>query len=273
VTRAAVVIPTYNDGGLVRDAVASIQEDEEVEVVVVDDGSTHPASLEVLAALERDGTRVVHKANGGPGLARMAGVAATSAPYVLPVDADDLLVPGAVAAMADALDANPDAAFTWGDYELFGEYSGRYRTPSAWLPWSVTYVNVYPITSMVRRSALERAGGWHEAGYEDWGLWLAFVELGLGGVPTPGIVYRRRLHGAQRQGRQFRDRHQELYGGLLQRHAAAFAARDELRRQEHPPALKRAVYPILFGARSVVPYAVEAWMQRTMMRTGMRLSR
>lgn len=271
--RVALVIPCHDDGELVAEAVASVSEDEPVEVVVVDDGSSDPASLAVLERLRGDGVDVVTQANAGPGAARTAGVRHTSAPYVYPLDADDLLVPGALAALADALDADPDAAVAWGDYELFGDYDGHYRAPAAWLPWSLTYVNQYPICSLLRRSSLLAAGGWPDHGYEDWGLWLRFVEQGLGGVHAGRVVYRRRLREGGGRVLVDRGRHQTLYAQLRQRYARAFDARDELRRRERPPAWKRLVYPVLFGSRSVVPFRLEAFLQRTMMRLGLRLSR
>ena len=271
--RVAVVIPCHDDGELVAEAVASVREPEPVELVVVDDGSTERASLDVLERLRGEGVDVVAQPNAGPGAARMRGVAHTTAPYVFPLDADDLLVPGALARLADRLDAAPDAAVAWGDYELFGDYDGRYRAPTAWLPWSVTYVNQYPICSLVRRSMLLDVGGWADGEYEDWGLWLAFVERGLGGVAAGDVVYRRRLREGGRTGLAYRRRHRALYAQLRRRHPAAFAARPELRRRERPPLWKRLVYPVLFGRRAVIPFRVEAWLQRTMMRRGLRLSR
>ncbi len=125
-TRVAVIIPTHDDGTLVAGALASIRESEPVEVVVVDDGSTDRAALAELARLRATGVQVVRRENGGPGAARMTGVEHTAAPYVYPLDADDFLAPGALKAMADQLDAHLEAGFCWGDYELFGDYGGRY---------------------------------------------------------------------------------------------------------------------------------------------------
>lgn len=272
--RFAVIIPCHDDGPLAVDAVASVREEEPVELVVVDDGSTDPGTLAALDELRARGVRVLRQDNAGLGAARMAGVAATEAPYVYPLDSDDLLEPGALGDLADALDtAGEHAAFAWGDYEIFGDYDGRYRAPSRFLPWSLTYVNQYPVCSLIRRDALLRAGGWQWRAYEDWDLWLRFAELGLGGVHVDRVVYRRRLHGSSRLLQGARRRHADLYAQLQARHPDAFGRRDELRRLENPPLWKRAVYPVLFGRRAVVPYRVEAWLQRTMMRRALRLSR
>lgn len=267
-TRIAVIIPCHNDGALVGEAIASVHEDEPIEVVVVDDGSTDPDTIERLGALERAGVRVIHRENGGPGAARTTGLTATSAPLVYPLDADDLLEPGALRKMADTLERHPKAGFTWGDYAVFGQYSGRYRAPQRLLPWTLTYVNPYPVCSMFRREALEHAGGWESRAYEDWDLWLRLVGQGVDGVPTGSVVYRRRLHGESRQLAQDRRRHRVLYEEIVRRNPAVFARRSELRRLERPALWKRLAYPTLFGSRSVVPVRIEALLQRTMLRLG-----
>ena len=270
-TRVAVIIPCHNDGALAQEAVASVREDEPVEMVVVDDGSTEPDTLERLRVLERAGVRVIHRDNGGLGAARTTGLAGTSAPLVYPLDADDLLEPGALRDMADTLERHPQAGFTWGDYAVFGHYSGRYRAPERLLPWTLTYVNPYPVCSMFRREVLERAGGWEGWAYEDWDLWLRLVGQRVQGVPTGRVIYRRRLHGENRLIVQARRHHQALYGEIVRRNADVFARRDELRRLERPAAWKRLAYPVIFGSRSMVPVRIEALLQRMMLRLGLGL--
>lgn len=266
--RVAVIIPCHNDGGLAEEALDSIRENEPVEVAIVDDGSTDEETLRRLAGLDQRGVRVVRRENGGLGAARTTGLANTSAPFVYPLDADDLLEPGALRAMADSLERNPGIGFVWGDYTIFGDYEGRYRSPDRWLPWTLTYVNPYPVCSMFRRSVLEQAGGWKGRAYEDWDLWLRLVGLGIQGTRIDRVVYRRRLSGETRLLSDARRRHQELYGRIQQTNADVFARRRELRRRERPAAWKRLVYPVLFGPRKFVPFAIEAFLQRSMMRLG-----
>lgn len=268
-TRLAVIIPCHDDGPLAEEAVASIREEEPVEVVVVDDGSTDPTTLERLDAIARSGTKVVRRENGGLGPARNTGLASTSAPLVYPLDADDLLEPGALKAMADVLEGHPRAGFTWGDYVVFGDYDGHYRAPKEFLPWTLTYVNPYPVCSLFRRTVLERAGGWQRPwGYEDWDLWLRLIELEVTGVCSGRVVYRRRLHGDSRMLVSARRRHKELYSELTLRNIGLMARREELRSLEMPAAWKRLLYPIVFGSRSILPVRFEAFLQRSMLRLG-----
>jgi glycosyltransferase involved in cell wall biosynthesis len=269
VSRVAVIVPTYDDGALVAEAVASVREDEPVELVVVDDGSTDPSSLAVLADLERRGVRVLHQANAGPSLARAAGLAVTTAPYVFPLDADDLLEPGALGALADLLDTTPSAGFAWGDYQEFGDKHERYRAPRRFLPWTTTYVNLYSPSCLFRREALDAAGGWPPILYEDWAVILGLVELGVTGVHLDAVTFHRRLAGASGLTKARRD-HAVLYADLRRRYPGAFAARRALARAERPAAWKRVVYPLVYGRRLLVPAGLEDSLRKTRLWTLLR---
>src|SRR6059058_1411657 len=88
--RIAVIVPCFNDGELVAEAVSSVIEREPVELVVVDDASSDAGTADVLDRLRREGVPVVrHARNLGLPAARMTGLRASSAPFVFPLDADD----------------------------------------------------------------------------------------------------------------------------------------------------------------------------------------
>ena len=94
-----VVIPTFNDGVVLVEAVNSaLSQAGVVEVIVVDDGSTEPLARETLPADQR--VRCLRTANGGPGAARNFGAAQSSASILVFLDADDLLTDGAGEAFA-----------------------------------------------------------------------------------------------------------------------------------------------------------------------------
>lgn len=104
--RFSVIIPAYNAEGVLEQCVASVlaQEGVEVEVIVVDDGSrddTRAVAERLVADDAR--VRVVSKPNGGVSSARNAGLDVATGEAVLFVDADDALVPGALASLAARL--------------------------------------------------------------------------------------------------------------------------------------------------------------------------
>ncbi len=244
-SRVAVIVPCFDDGATLPETLATLAGQEPHELVVVDDGSTDPATLEVLAGLEADGVRVVHRPNGGLSAARMTGVEATGAPYVFPLDADDALVPGAIALLADALDADPEAAVAWGDIDVWGELSAQLAVARSLDPWLLTYVNDVPVASLVRRAALLEVGGWcMGSGYEDWDLWLALAERGYRGVHVPAPTFRYR----RRSGRMLdtaTPRHAELYSRLRDRHGALFAARGRNRSRSSAPLRAKLAFPLI----------------------------
>jgi glycosyltransferase involved in cell wall biosynthesis len=244
-SRVAVVVPCFNDGATLGETLASLADEEPHELVVVDDGSTEAETIEVLAALEQRGVRIVHRENGGLSAARMTGVEASSAPYVFPLDADDALVPGALRTLADALDADPRAGVAWGDVEVWGEVEARLAVARSLDPWLLTFVNDVPVASLVRRSALEDVGGWQMgSGYEDWDLWLALAERGYTGVHVPEPTFRYR----RRSGRMLDDcvpRHAELYGRLRSRHPQLFEQRRRNRRRSNAPLRTKVFLPLV----------------------------
>ena len=234
-TRVAVVIPCYNDA-LVTEAVESVRaQDEPHELVVVDDGSSDPNALAVLTALAEQGVRVVRRENGGLPAARMTGVEATDAPYVFPLDADDLLEPGILRLLADALDANPVAAVAWGITTIFGDFELALQPAAVFDPWKLTFANEITGTSLVRRSALVAVGGWqvHRA-YEDWDLWLSFAERGYDGVYVDAPMLRYRRHGQRMLGDAIAI-HEQLAAEVHSRHPALYANRARLRRSSPAP--------------------------------------
>jgi glycosyltransferase involved in cell wall biosynthesis len=223
--RIAIIVPCFNDGATLREALASIDEPEPVEVVVVDDGSDDRQTLEVLGRLEAEGIRVIHQANEGLSSARMAGTHATTARYVTSLDADDLRAPGALAKLADALDRNRAAVAAWGDVQNFGEKQILDRPGGDIDPWLLTYINTLPSSALFRRDALLAAGGWTlRGGYEDWELWLALAERGWTGVYLPILSGYYRVR-ATRMLADAETRHRALIGEIARRHPILFQQR------------------------------------------------
>ena len=252
--RIAVIIPCFNDGELAVRAVDSIQEAETVEVVVVDDASDDERTLRALDELRSRGVPVVrHALNRGLPAARMTGLSATTAPYVFALDADDLAVPGALAGLADCLDAAAQAAVCFGDSEEFGMRVRVRRVPARLDAYQVAYRNEYPVSSLFRRSALESVGGWQavgdKVGYEDWNLWMTLAERGAIGIHWGnGVAVRHRLHG-DRMLADATKHHIALYATLRTLHPRLFAELRSHRERTDLGLPARWAYPLLFGWR------------------------
>lgn len=242
--RAAIVVTCHNDGETLSETIASVRnQDCEIELVVIDDGSSDPLTLRLLTELARDGVAVIHQKNQGQAAASMTGLHATSAPYIMRFDSDDTLAAGAVAALANALDGSSTAAAAWGDVETFGLTSFRIPSAPALDPWLVTYTNgITGSGALLRRTAVVEAGGWQLAsGFEDWDLWMSLAELGHVGVYVPRVVFRYRRGRAGQLAGRLPDTGQH-FDELARRHASLFALRAQNRRfSTAPGALKLAV--------------------------------
>lgn len=103
-----ICIPVFNAEGYLRDCLESIvsQNYEHFNVVLIDDGSTDVSGFicDEYAAKYPHQVTVVHKENEGPLLARRDGFKLANGDYVMCVDSDDMLLPGALSAVAKAAD-------------------------------------------------------------------------------------------------------------------------------------------------------------------------
>jgi len=268
--RIAVVIPCFNDGLLLDEAVASVQEAEHVELVVIDDCSTDGETAEITDRLRSEGVRVVrHDVNRGLSEARNTGLQVTSAPYVFPLDADDLAVSGALGGMADRLERETTASVCYGDYLEFGTHEIVRAVPPTLDPFRIAVTNEYPVTALHRRATLEEIGGWRTlgAGYEDWDLWMALAERGDSGAyfGAGALTFRKRFHGSRMLTRARRD-HRELYRNLRAGHPGLFRDLGRYRRASDLSAVRKALYPIVYGGRR--RFAFELRVKRALDQVG-----
>jgi glycosyltransferase involved in cell wall biosynthesis len=122
--RLTVVIPHFNQKDFLPRAVASILEGEtgEIEIIIVDDGSTD-GSESTLAALEAVNpviTVIRGEINQGVLKALNTGLAAASSRYVTFLGADDFVLPDLYIPLVRALDDNPTAALACSDVAIVG---------------------------------------------------------------------------------------------------------------------------------------------------------
>jgi glycosyltransferase involved in cell wall biosynthesis len=193
----SVVIPCYNQGTFVREALDSVfaQTWKNWEVVIVNDGSSD-GTARVLDSIDHPSVRVIHQENRGLPEARNAGVRASRGEYFLPLDADDLIHPELIEACARVLLAEPALGFCYTDLRTFGEETAVRRHGPYNFHRQLLYNDV-TVTALVRKRAWEAAGGYDPrgpAGAEDWDFWLRCGKQGWHGrlVRRPLFLYRLR---------------------------------------------------------------------------------
>jgi hypothetical protein len=189
----SIVIPCFNGGPLLLEAVASCDRVRDVwsEVVVVDDGSDDPETCRLVDQLARLGYRVIRQANRGLSSARNAGVGAARGRYVLPLDHDNRIRPEYVARALDVMDRDPTVAVVYGDAQRFGVRDDRWEMRAFDLERMLRWNHVDACT-VVRKKALEECGGYDDRlvhGAEDWDMWLGLIERGWRFHYVPEVLF------------------------------------------------------------------------------------
>jgi glycosyltransferase involved in cell wall biosynthesis len=220
------VIPCHNHGRFVAGAVRSAlaQDEADVHVVVVDDGSD-ASSAAACTACAGPHVRVIRQENRGLPAARNLGARGATTPYLAFLDADDTVEPGFCAALAGALDSAPaEVSHAYCHERIVGLHAGEWRVPE-WDPVMMLLMNLHPVTCLVRREHFERAGGFDESlrlGYEDWDLWLRFVGRGWRGVRVPAPLFNWNRHSDTTMVTGAARRHEAIYRELIGRHRSLY---------------------------------------------------
>jgi glycosyltransferase involved in cell wall biosynthesis len=182
--RVSAVIATYNTARYVGEAVESVlqQSMDDLELVVVDDGSTDDTPAVISKFKSDPRLRYVRQDNGGQASAKNRGIAESSAPLIGFCDADDAWHPRKLELQLPAFD-RPEVGVVYSNAQRFVETpDGRRFVPRRIVPRETGKVtealfvyNFVPFgTAMFRRSLVDRWGAFNES-YRmgiDWDLWL-----------------------------------------------------------------------------------------------------
>ncbi|MFA6110773.1 MAG: glycosyltransferase [Candidatus Latescibacterota bacterium] len=197
--RISLVTPSYQQGRFIERTMLSVLDQgyPHLEYIVQDGGSTDGTA----AILERHGARLarwVSSPDNGQAHAINLGFAQSTGEIMAWLNSDDLLLPGALARVADHFARHPETEVVYGDRLLIDEEDleiGRWILPAhdgAVLSWADF---VPQETLFWRRSVWERAGGKVDESFRfamDWDLLLRFREV------EGRFVHLRRLLGAFR---------------------------------------------------------------------------
>ena len=117
----SVVIPCFNQGKFLAEAITSVQRQsyQDIEIVVIDDGSTDN-TREVATSFAN--VQYFWQANAGLSAARNAGIGKSKGEFMVFLDADDILYPNAVASNLDWLKKEPSWAFVSGGHDKVDEW-------------------------------------------------------------------------------------------------------------------------------------------------------
>jgi peptidoglycan/xylan/chitin deacetylase (PgdA/CDA1 family)/glycosyltransferase involved in cell wall biosynthesis len=203
---AAVVITCFELGRTLPEAIESVlaQTAPAAEIVLVDDGSQDPLTLQVLAQLEASESpvRVIRSEHRGVAHARNLGIAATTAPRVVLLDGDDAFEPTYLEQTGGLLDERDDLSFVCCALQAFEGASFRWKPPAHTVADAIGRGACVHISTLFRRELWDQAGGFDETlpdyAYEDLDFWLRVLELGFRGVILDDALLRYRVRRGSR---------------------------------------------------------------------------
>ena len=194
--RVSIVVPCYNLGRYLYEALHSAlrQTVQPIEIILVDDGSTDDYTRLVVDAIDHPRAHVIRQENRGLPAARNAGIREARASFICCLDADDRLHPEFFARALPLLEANPETGFVTTYYREFDGRSGLVAYPACTLP-EMLVINRAMVSSLFRREAWERAGGYCEtlSGMHDWDLWIGMLEAGYRAEVVPEVLFEYRV--------------------------------------------------------------------------------
>lgn len=179
-SKVTIIVPVYNSELYLQDTFNSInsQDYENIEVIMVDDGSTDN-SFDLMKNLTlRDNRLKIYKQqNSGPSAARNKAIIESSGYFILPVDSDDLLSPNYVRLCVEEFINNTDIKLVYGGAEYFGQKTGKWDLPVYSFDNLLTD-NMIHCSAMFKKEDALKVGLYNEDlkhGFEDWDFWLRFL--------------------------------------------------------------------------------------------------
>lgn len=278
--RFTVIVPCHNGERWLAEALASCsaQTAADLEVLVVDDGSTDRSAAIAATAAEADRRiRCLRQPNAGVAAARNTGLVSARGEYINFLDADDLLEPEKLARQGAVLDENPDIDWVFCDgrgIDEIGALVMDHITEARRFAAGVSVFDVFfsggqfpPLVPVIRRAALERVGGFDPdrelSGWADTELWLRLSLEGCRHYFLDERLCRYRLHGESMSGdRSGMERAAELAYERLLRRAPAAAARSLRtlhRRLEDKDAALRTLRAAITHAGHETEQALDGW--------------
>lgn len=192
----SVVVPYFNASATIDETIDSLKNQTfiDLEIIIVNDGSTDELSIKKFASLKNDNPDIKFETqiNQGPAAARNAGVALAKGKYVICLDSDDWFEPTYVEKVILILETNPDIAVVSSYTETFGVKKSLVE-PLPYNPLLLFSNNMLIHAAVFRKEAWQASGGYKsDLGYEDWEYWITLAEKGYWGkvLEEPLFHYR-----------------------------------------------------------------------------------
>jgi glycosyltransferase involved in cell wall biosynthesis len=176
----SIIIPCYNHGAYIEETLGSINKNEikhPLEIIIVDDGSSDPATLQKLEELKTKGYTILQQNNAGPAAARNNGISHAKGKYILPLDADNKLMAAYINTAIPILE-NDGYDIVYCNPVFFGDAGLAERIFKS-APFDIGTLlegNYIDNCAVYRKEVWEKNKGYDTNvpyyGHEDWEFWI-----------------------------------------------------------------------------------------------------
>jgi glycosyltransferase involved in cell wall biosynthesis len=225
----SVVIPFYNMGKYIMECVQAVKASTypELEILVINDGSTEADSLAVLKQVAQiEGVKVFNKPNEGLAYTRNYGASKATGDWLAFLDADDTVTPDYYEKALRVLKQYQNVFFVGSFVQYFGDTDKKWATYTPQPPYALVH-NPVNSSGLVYKKAAFLAAGQNDRtvdyGLEDYESVVHLLSKGYNGIVLPEFLFKYRVRGDSMIRKITREKLLYSYKYIAEKHTSYYA--------------------------------------------------
>jgi hypothetical protein len=191
--KVSAIIPCYNHGQYIQQCLDSIKKQTytNIEIIIVNDGSTDPDSIRIINSINEPGIKVINQTNQGLAAARNTGIDVSTGEIILPIDADDYLGDQYVEKAVNLLIKDNEIGLVSCRGKYFGTRNNVVENEYVSAHSMLLYNSLFHC-AIFRKSDFIYIGKYNvnmTKGYEDWEMYVRMINYKNKVIQLPDIFF------------------------------------------------------------------------------------
>lgn len=229
----SIIITCYNYGIYLEECLNSIKMQENMEIILIDDGSNDEFTIKYLDKLAESGRKIniIRTENNGVCVARNIGVKNSFGKYIVMLDADDCICDNFIVSAKKILDENLNVGIVKGNVVTLDDGIKKREEYKEFNLNKFLIGNTLPVSCMFRKQDYLLVGGYNEmmkSGLEDFEFWMSILELKreIKVIDVDMIIFRKHNNG--RNLSFDNEKRKELWKNILKKHIGLYIDNPEI---------------------------------------------
>ncbi|MCL5407142.1 MAG: glycosyltransferase [Patescibacteria group bacterium] len=203
----SIIIPVYNGSNYLKEAIESAlaQTYKNIEILVIDDGSTDGSKTAKIAQSYLPKIRYFRKTNGGVASALNLGIQKMQGEYFSWLSHDDVYLPNKISEQLKQIKKYPPKTVLYSNFELINEKGKHLKNfkfkppPAHFIYYLIDERFIHGCTVFVSKKALQKAGPFNEKlrNVQDYEMWFRLMKSDYVFRHVPRILVKARIHSSQ----------------------------------------------------------------------------